>query len=240
MTERPNVPVLKTGVVKATVGSNPTLSANFFVQVFLISIVRNMRSFFVLSLTAIFLLIPSSNGCVMSSYNKSSIIKVDCNNIDSPSMRKLPSSIVVKAECDDYTYKSEALSKVIEMFVSEYSETFDIDPAIIWSYFHGLKIEISIIPKVVKAAYSLEGKLLMGDVPVSGLALSPKHIWVEIKTKQIWPSSLVHELVHIIIWNQNLGIHADPDHEGEQFSGWTEQHTKFIKNLNLHLLDLGI
>ena len=27
MTERPNVPVLKTGVVKATVGSNPTLSA---------------------------------------------------------------------------------------------------------------------------------------------------------------------------------------------------------------------
>ena len=27
MTERPNVPVLKTGVARATVGSNPTLSA---------------------------------------------------------------------------------------------------------------------------------------------------------------------------------------------------------------------
>ena len=29
MTERPNVPVLKTGVVRATVGSNPPLSAIF-------------------------------------------------------------------------------------------------------------------------------------------------------------------------------------------------------------------
>ena len=29
VTERPNVPVLKTGVVRATVGSNPTLSAIF-------------------------------------------------------------------------------------------------------------------------------------------------------------------------------------------------------------------
>ncbi len=27
VTERPNVPVLKTGVARATVGSNPTLSA---------------------------------------------------------------------------------------------------------------------------------------------------------------------------------------------------------------------
>ena len=30
VTERPNVPVLKTGVARATVGSNPTLSATFF------------------------------------------------------------------------------------------------------------------------------------------------------------------------------------------------------------------
>ena len=32
MTERPNVPVLKTGVVRATVGSNPTLSATYGVK----------------------------------------------------------------------------------------------------------------------------------------------------------------------------------------------------------------
>ena len=32
VTERPNVPVLKTGVARATVGSNPTLSALFTSQ----------------------------------------------------------------------------------------------------------------------------------------------------------------------------------------------------------------
>ena len=32
VTERPNVPVLKTGVARATVGSNPTLSATYFAR----------------------------------------------------------------------------------------------------------------------------------------------------------------------------------------------------------------
>ena len=199
-----------------------------------------MRSFFVLSLTAIFLLIPWSNGCVFSSGNQSNIVKVDCSNINSINLTKLPANIVLLAQCNDYLFKEESLTKAIELFVQEYSETFETDPAVVWAHLYGLKIELSIIPRVVKAAYSVEGELIKGEVPVSGLAISPKHIWVEIKTSQIWSSSLIHELVHIVIWNQNSGIHADPDHEGKQFSGWTEKHTKFIKDLNIQLLDLGI
>ena len=199
-----------------------------------------MRSFFVLSLTAIFLLIPWSNGCMFNGGSQSNIIKVNCNDINTVNLIKLPANIVLLSRCDDYLYKGESLTKAIELFVQEYSETFEIDPAIIWSHLYGLKIELSIIPRVVKSAYSTEGNLLKGDVPVNGLALSPKHIWVEIKTSQIWSSSLIHELVHTVIWNQNSGIHGDPDHEGKQFSGWTEKHTKLIKDLNIHLLDLGI
>ena len=66
------------------------------------------------------------------------------------------------------------------------------------------------------------------------------NIWVEIKTSQIWSSSFVHELVHIIVWNQNNGIHGDPDHEGEKFSGWTVEHSELIKKVNNILLDARI
>ena len=202
-----------------------------------------MRTFFILSLSTIILLIPSSNGCVHGNSGKINTVKTECDGtrlIKSVSLSNLPSSIKVISRCNDYLFKEEEISKAIEIFVNEYSETFEIDPAVIWSHLHGLKIELSIIPKVVRAAYSVEGKFLEGDVPVNGLAFGPKHIWVEIKTSQIWSSSMVHELVHAVIWNENLGIHGDPDHEGKQFSGWTKKHTEFIKDLNIQLLDLGI
>ena len=198
-----------------------------------------MRSFFILSLVTFFLLIPSSNGCHRPG-GESNIVKVECKSTKLVNLTELPSSIRVLTYCNDYSFKEKKLSKAINIFVSEYSETFEIDPAIVWSHLNGLKIELSIIPKVVKAAYTVDGKFVEGIVPVSGLALSPKHIWVEIKTSQIWSSSLVHELVHAIIWNENSGIHGDPDHEGKEFSGWSKKHTKFIKNLNIQLLELGI
>ena len=77
------------------------------------------------------------------------------------------------------------------------------------------------------------------NVPVNGLALDKDNIWVEIKTSKIYHSALIHELVHIMIWRDNI-IHGDPDHEGEKFSGWTEAHTRVIKTVNNKLLDLDI
>ena len=155
-------------------------------------------------------------------------------------LNEIPGSITVKSYCGDYSFSKDSLAKSLEIFVLEYSNTFIIDPAILWSYLHDLTIELSIIPRVVEAAYSEDGKLLQGEVPVSGLALGPKHIWVEIKTSQIWSSSLVHELVHAVVWNQNMGIHGDPDHEGDKFSGWTKKHSDLIKRVNNILLDAEI
>jgi len=109
----------------------------------------------------------------------------------------------------------------------------------VWGFLRDLKIEVSAIPRTVHAAYDLNGKFLNGKIPVSGLALRKDWIWVEIKTSQIWSSSLVHELVHIIIWRQN-NVHGDPDHEGKEFSGWTKKHTQLIEKINKILLDAEI
>ena len=91
----------------------------------------------------------------------------------------------------------------------------------------------------MNAAYDINGELLTGEVPVSGLAMNKDLIWVEIRTSQIWSSSLIHEIVHVIIWRKNI-VHGDPDHEGPDFSGWTKEHTKLIKRVNKILLNAEI
>lgn len=195
-----------------------------------------MRPRFILPLAAFFMILPT-NSCVRND-NISNVVKNECRN--KIVLNKIPGAIKVKSFCGDYSFKNEPLTQAIEIFVNEYSESFDIDPDTIWAYLHGLTIELSLIPRMVDAAYSVDGKYLHGEVPVSGLAYSPKHIWVEIKTSQVWSSSLIHELVHIVVWNKNAGIHGDPDHEGSQFSGWTSKHTELIKRVNNILLDAEI
>ena len=49
----------------------------------------------------------------------------------------------------------------------------------------------------------------------------------------------MHELVHIALWNSG-NILGDPDHEGEEYSGWTREHTKMIKDLNTVLANINI
>jgi len=128
---------------------------------------------------------------------------------------------------------------VLDIFVENYSHTFNMPEPAVRRLLSNLKIEVSAIPRTVHAAYDVGGKLLKGDIPVSGLALRKDWIWVEIKTSQIWSSSLIHELVHVVIWRLNK-VHGDPDHEGNQFSGWTKKHTAFINKLNKILLDLEL
>ena len=108
-----------------------------------------------------------------------------------------------------------------------------------WSLISNLSIEVSVLPRTVDGVFDVKGNFLKKDVLVSGLALNPNLIWVEVKTSQIWSSSLAHELVHIIIW-RTQGVHGDPDHEGRQFSGWTSKHTDFLKKFKLKLIDLEI
>lgn len=197
-----------------------------------------MRTSF--SLCVFLALLSAPTACFYSkNYGINNVIKVDCLKLQNKTIiPNVPNVFMRTSYCDDYKFNPTALGEVIIIFVERYSETFEVEEKVLWSYLNGLEIEVSIFPRQVDAAYDSAGNLLTGKVPVSGLALSDKKIWVEIRTSQIWSSSLIHELVHIIIWNQNMGIHGDPDHEGKHFSGWTEKHTKFIKMLNLDISDL--
>ena len=191
-----------------------------------------------LVLLTVGMLIPS-NGC--GGNNSSSIKKFNCRSSKMlyQTVPGTPNILLRTTNCDDYTFDKNKISKVIHHFVEDYSRVFGIPEETLWRYFTDLEIEVSAIPRVVGAAFDVKGNPVK-DAPVTGLALTPKKIWVEVKTSQIWSSSLIHELVHIVIWNQNMGIHADPDHEGKEFSGWTKGHTTFIRILNRYLFDQDI
>ena len=101
-----------------------------------------------------------------------------------------PGIIMAPTFCQDYTFTTDKLSKAIHIFVEEYSDTFEIPASDIWGYLSRLKIEVSIQEKKVPFAFDVHGSPVK-NVYVNGLALSRKHIWVEIKTRQINTSSLI-------------------------------------------------
>lgn len=199
------------------------------------------RTFFkslCLIIPMLIILLPASNGCI--THTNKSVVEVDCTKarID----KKIPGTPGITTRtsfCNDYMFDSNALRLAIQIFVKEYSEEFEISEEEIWILLSGLLIEVSAIPRTVHAAYDVNGKLLRGEVPVNGLALSKDYIWVEVKTSQIWSSALIHELIHIIIWRSN-NVHGDPDHEGPEFSGWSKRHTMFIERMKNILLSAEI
>ena len=195
-----------------------------------------------ISLLAFFIVVLLPAACLQKvDVSQESVLNFDCSkNKFRNKIQGLPNITMTTSHCVDYVFDQKNLTYTIKLFVQEYSKKFKIDESIIWSYLSGLEIESSVYPREVQAAYDSKGNYLKGSVPVSGLALSKDKIWVEVQTSKIYTSALVHELVHVIIFNENLGIHGDPDHEGDQFSGWSKKHTAFINSLNLILQDLDI
>ncbi len=195
-----------------------------------------MKIFQILTLTFL-LLFPK--GCYNTETSSTSVKPFDCRV--GKLIQYIPETPGIKmrsSQCLDYVFDAQKISKVYELFVREYADHFDVEYARAWSLLAGLTIEVSSLPRTVPFAYDNKGELLQNP-PVNGLALSKDLIWVEVKTSQIWSSSLVHEFIHIIIWRDNI-VHGDPDHEGAQFSGWTPEHTVFIKRFNNMLMDLEI
>ena len=197
-----------------------------------------MPKIYSILLLSVFLVFPASNAC-FSYRDKSSISEFNCMVDRSVILIKgTPGILVRPSNCKDYIFKEEEMLKALKIFVREYSEEFDTTELEVWKKLSGLEIEVSILPRTVNSAYDIHGKLVK-HVPVNGLAISKNLIWVEIKTKNISSSALIHELIHIIIWRDQIH-HGDPDHEGKEFSGWNIRHTKLINRINNILLDLDI
>ena len=183
----------------------------------------------------------TSHSC--SSTMPSSVKEYDCtkpsrNSNNVGYISGTPGILISSSYCKDYTFIKEKVERAIHMFVEEYSSQFGVPKEEIWSHLSGLHIEASAYSRTVPGAYDEKGNFIKKPW-VSGLALSKKHIWVEVKTNNIYASSLIHELVHAVIWNTQ-GVHGDPDHEGSQFSGWTPEHSLLIKRVNEALLESGI
>ena len=170
----------------------------------------------------------------------SSVEEFKCTNLGAK-MQEVPGTpgiLISPTQCYDYTFISSKVSQALIIFVEEYSNAFDTPHNDIWRALSGLKIEVSVYGRQVSSAFDVDGKLIY-NAYVNGLALSKKHIWIEIKTKQINTTAFIHELAHIVIWNIQ-GVHGDPDHEGHEYSGWTRTHTTLIESVNIRLLESGI
>ena len=85
--------------------------------------------------------------------------------------------------------------------------------------------------KISGIGFNVNGKPLSGLA--WGLTLTPSYVWVWTNPtyKRIAARALIHELVHSALWSKNK-LHGDPDHEGNDFKGWTREHTIFIAKVN--------
>lgn len=186
------------------------------------------------------MLLSTASSCGSSANTQNSVEKITCVNNRKPiDIPGTPGIRMTPSRCEDYVFNPDALSKAIVIFAEAYSNEFDMPVTKVWTLLKNLKIEVSIIPRTVSRVYDIDGNFSATEVPVSGLAFSKDLIWVEVRTSQIWSSSLVHELVHIMIW-RSQGVYGDPDHEGNTFSGWSKKHTRFIKEVKNILMDQEI
>ncbi|HIK67024.1 MAG TPA: hypothetical protein EYF95_03510 [Flavobacteriales bacterium] len=83
----------------------------------------------------------------------------------------------------------------------------------------------------VHNVYDINGNFFESS-SVSGLVEGPYIVWVWAEDK-ISNTSLVHELTHIAL--MHVCGSADPDHEGDKFACWSEEHSSFINDVNLKL-----
>ena len=129
--------------------------------------------------------------------------------------------------CDLQQPKDTAFAIII--FENAWEQTFGSSPKLLMAL-HSLMVEWS-TEKKNRTAFHLDGVKYINS-PVVGLTRTPSWIWVHTQHRQkICETSFVHELVHVAIWAEK-STDGDPDHEGHQYSGWTPEHTRFIRRVN--------
>ena len=116
-----------------------------------------MRKFFNLFLILIVLTIPGSNGCINTKH-VNNIAETDCRSSQYPiKLEGAPNISMFPSNCRDFLFEPRVVSEVLHIFVEEYSEKFEVSEQYVWLRLQGLKIELSIIPRIVEAAYDNNG-----------------------------------------------------------------------------------
>ena len=121
---------------------------------------------------------------------------------------------------------------VIRLFYREWKNKFGDDEGDVLKSLNKLVITWEDKKKKISGiGLDVNGQPLSGLA--RGLTLMPSYVWVWTNPtyKRIAATALVHELVHSALWSKNK-FHGDPDHEGDDFKGWTKEHTTFINEIN--------
>ena len=199
-----------------------------------------LRNFYIAAALTVFLISCMAGPWSPKRSTKPQVSQIEhCDPWDnSPQMVKLPvfsRAWQIVESCD--RYPREAVSIAMVFFYMEWHRSFG-DDGTVWKSLDGLMIEWS-DKKRTFSGFDSSGRRIK-DATVSGTALTPGVIWV--KSSEFAPiceTSLVHELVHIAIWNIK-GTDGDPDHLGKKYSGWTVDHSALIQRVNDQLCVLGI
>lgn len=168
-----------------------------------------------------------------NSYVSTSLGECDTSTNNRPQMVKLPSyknSWQIQSDCSFPSRHNVAY--VIKLFYKEWKLRFGDDDRSVIKNLNKLVITWEDKEKKISGiGFNVDGEPFSGRA--RGLTLMPGYIWVwtNPKYKRIAATALVHELVHAALWSKNK-FHGDPDHEGDEFKGWTKEHTRFVKELN--------
>ena len=139
--------------------------------------------------------------------------------------------------CEKHTQEPTAIALLV--FYAEWSFKFGDQEGKLWAAFNKIFIDWTPADKVGNA-YDVTGNPVR-NVRFGGLTLTSTIIWVQPTVGMpICKTSLVHELVHIALWNLLPQSEGDADHEGLKYPGWTSAHSVFIQKVNNHLCSLGI
>ena len=131
------------------------------------------------------------------------------------------------------------VSKAIEIFYQEWVETFGDKDEKLRHSLDQIMVKWSSKRRLAKGRIrDIKGNIV-SHRSIIGITVSPTYIWVYTNIYgRIAATSFVHELVHVALWT--VCSNGDPDHEGNKWKCWTEEHTLFIKKINSMLAELDI
>jgi len=135
--------------------------------------------------------------------------------------------------------KARQVSFAIHLFYTKWLMKFGDEDLLVLKTLNNLMVEWGDKKKPIPGgAFDVNGNPIVGTA--RGLTLMPGYIWIwKNEYNRIAATALIHELVHSALWSQS-GLHGDPDHEGEEFVGWTPAHTELIREINNLLAKLDI
>jgi len=126
--------------------------------------------------------------------------------------------------CQTYPVHKTAFAMFI--FYHQWLEYFYDHDSAVKDMLQRVMIQWSTKKRIGKRGFNINGEPFRNH-KILGVVISENIIWVwQGYHHRISESALIHELVHLALRAKNG--HADADHEGSKYAGWTPLHTNMI------------